>query len=83
MRIQDFYASDRALAKMLGKHQVYWDEVEEIMDQSLPPRRTRSPRGRRRYYVVGQTGSGRPLKVVFELEPQHIARILTAYEFRP
>lgn len=83
VRIEDWYAPPPTLAKMRDKHRVYWDEVVDIMEQDLPPRRTRSPGGHRRYYVVGRTQAGRPLKVIFELEPPRTARVITAYEFRP
>jgi len=82
MRLEHFYATRRARGHMLSKHQVEWHEVVEVMEQNLPPRRIRSAGAPRRYYVVGRTPAGRRLKVIFELEAQRRARIITAYQPR-
>ncbi len=82
MRIEDFYATPRARAHMLGKHGVEWYEVAEAMEQNSAPRRIRSAGTARRYYVLGRTQAGRRLKVIFELEAQQIAHIITAYQVR-
>lgn len=82
MRIEEVYATPRARAHMLGKHSVEWYEVVEAMEQNSPPRRIRSAGSARRYYVLGRTQAGRALKVIFELEAQQTARIITAYQVR-
>ncbi len=82
MRITRFYATAKAKAHMLSKHDVEWYEVADIMYQRLSPRRISAKGDERRYYVKGQTEDGRYLKVIFALEPPDTARIITAFPER-
>ncbi len=82
MRITRLYATAKAQAHMLSKHDVEWYEVADVMYQRLSPRRIAAKGDERRYYVRGQTEDGRYLKVIFALEPPDTARIITAFPER-
>ncbi|MBD3293089.1 MAG: hypothetical protein GF393_09205, partial [Armatimonadia bacterium] len=77
--ITEWWASGSAKRHMLEKHGVYWDEVEEVLEQNPDFRRMRDVRGERRYLAQGRTTDGRYLTVVFALAGP-IARIVTAYD---
>ena len=82
MRITRFYATRKAQAHMLYKHDVEWYEVADVLYQQLSPRRIAANGDERRYYVKGPTEDGRYLKVIFALEPPHTARVITAFPER-
>jgi len=79
MGITEWWASGAAIRHMLNDHGVEWREVEEVLAEEPPFRRTRTVRGQKRYVLHGQTAGGRRLTVVFALEGP-IARIVTAYD---
>ena len=79
MAIREWWASRAARRHMLEKHSVTWNEVEEVLLQEPDPKRSRTVRGERRYFVQGRAQSGRRLTVVFTLEGS-VARVITAYD---
>lgn len=79
MKIRRYFATQETRYHILDKHNIEWYEVEEIMEQNLPVRRTKSPRGERRYYMKGRTETGKHLKVIFVVEEPGTVRVLTAF----
>ena len=79
MRIKRFYAAGFARRHMWAKHRVRWEEVVDIMDQELPPRRVGTRAEERRYTVRGKTTGGRHLRIIFAWEEPDTARVITAY----
>ncbi len=79
MKIRRWTASARAREHMLEKHNVEWQEVEEVMASTPRIRRGRKVRGQQRYYVHGRTHAGRLLTVVFGTRGD-TAMVVTAYQ---
>lgn len=79
LNITGWWASGSAKKHMLEKHNVHWDEVEDILEQHITFRRVQDVWGERRYIMQGRTGNGRYLTVVFAFDG-FIARIITAYD---
>jgi uncharacterized DUF497 family protein len=64
---------------MLGKHNVRWNEVVEVLTGSPRVRRGRDSEGERRYQAIGRTDAGRRLRVIFRLEGE-AAWVITAFD---
>jgi len=64
---------------MLEKHNVEWQEVEEVMATQPQVLRGKKRSGERRYETTARTASGRRLKVIFRIEGD-TACVITAYE---
>ena len=74
-RPQDFeYDFER---DKLAAHGVTFEEAVEAFFLEFEVRRNK--RHRDRYQLVGSTNAGRRLKVIFQLKPNHIIRIITGW----
>ena len=62
----------------LGAHEVTFDEAVECFFSGFEVRRNKSYRDR--YQLLGTTIGGRRLKVIFQLKPGRIVRIITWWD---
>jgi uncharacterized DUF497 family protein len=62
----------------LAAHHVTFDEAVECFFCDFEVRRNRSYRDR--YQLLGTTIGGRHLKIIFQLKPQNVVRIVTGRE---
>jgi uncharacterized DUF497 family protein len=61
----------------LSEHSVSFEEAVECFFSDLEIRRNK--RFRDRYQLIGRTFGGRKLKVIFQLKPGSIVRIITGW----
>ena len=61
----------------LAAHQVTFDEAVECFFSDYEVRRNK--RYRDRYQLIGRTVGGRKLKIVFQLKPKNVVRIITGW----
>lgn len=61
----------------LAAHHVTFDEAVECFFSDFEVRRNKSYRDR--YQLVGRTVGGRSLKVIFQLKPGDVVRIITGW----
>ena len=62
----------------LGAHHVTFDEAVECFFNSFEVRRNKSPH-QDRYQLIGKTDGGRKLKIIFQLKPGNVVRIITGW----
>ena len=62
----------------LAKHRVSFEEAVETFFNGYEVRRNK--RFRDRYQLIGRTNGGRGLKIVFQLKPRNVVRIITGWE---
>ena len=62
----------------LGAHNVTFEEAVECFFSDFEVRRNKSYRDR--YQLFGKTIGGRPLKIIFQLKPGKVVRIITGWE---
>jgi uncharacterized DUF497 family protein len=62
----------------LAAHRVTFEEAVECFFSDFEVRRNK--RYRDRYQLLGRTLGGRKLKVIFQLKPQSIVRIITGWQ---
>lgn len=62
----------------LGAHHVTFDEAVECFFSDFEVRRNKSYRDR--YQLIGTTPGGRKLKIIFQLKPGRVVRIITGWE---
>ncbi|MBC7931465.1 MAG: BrnT family toxin [Rubrivivax sp.] len=62
----------------LAAHHVTFEEAVECFFSDFEVRRNKSFRDR--YQLIGHTLSGRTLKIIFQLKPDSIVRIITGWE---
>ena len=62
----------------LAAHHVTFDEAVECFFSDYEVRRNKSYRDR--YQLVGRTMGGRPLKIIFQLRPRSVVRIITGWQ---
>jgi uncharacterized DUF497 family protein len=62
----------------LAAHRVTFEEALECFFSDFEVRRNKSFRDR--YQLLGQTLGGRRLKIIFQLKPGNIVRIITGWE---
>lgn len=62
----------------LAVHQVTFDEAVQCFFSNYQVRRNKSYRDR--YQLIGTTFGGRRLKIIFQLKPGNIVRIITGWE---
>ncbi len=65
----------------LAAHQVTFDEAVECFFTDYSVRRNKKFTDR--YQLIGRTIGGRRLKVIFQLKPGNVVRIITAWPFGP
>ncbi|HEY3396777.1 MAG TPA: DUF4258 domain-containing protein [Armatimonadota bacterium] len=80
MKITRLGATTHVREKLLEKHGVEWHEVEEVLAQGLHPRRGKNAPAEKRYSLTGRTTAGRMLRVIFALEDDGEARVVTAFD---
>ena len=61
----------------LAAHSVTFDEAVECFFSKFEIRRNKSYRDR--YQLIGRTRGGRRLKIIFQLKPRKIVRIITGW----
>ena len=62
----------------LGEHRIEFDEAVETFFNPYVVRRNKKFRDR--YQLIGRTDAGRKLKIIFQLKPNKIVRIITGWE---
>ena len=62
----------------LAAHGVTFEEAVECFHSDFEVRRHRSDRDR--YQLFGQTLGGRQLKIIFQLKPGRVVRIITEWQ---
>ena len=62
----------------LSSHRVSFEEAMECFFSDFEVRRNKSFRDR--YQLVGRTIGGRRLKIIFQLKPGNLVRIITGWE---
>ncbi|OGP82381.1 MAG: hypothetical protein A2Z08_03145 [Deltaproteobacteria bacterium RBG_16_54_11] len=62
----------------LGVHKVTFEEAIECFFSNFEVRRNKSYRDR--YQLIGKTIGGRTLKIIFQLKPDRVVRIITGWE---
>ena len=62
----------------LAAHGVTFDEAVECFFSDFQVRRNKSYRDR--YQLLGSTWGGRKLKIIFQLKPGNIVRIITGWD---
>lgn len=61
----------------LAAHRVTFEEAVECFFSDFEIRRNK--RYRDRYQIIGQTVGGRGLKIIFQLKPRNVVRIITGW----
>ena len=61
----------------LAAHRVTFEEAVECFFSDFEIRRNK--RYRDRYQLIGQTVGGRGLKIIFQLKPRNVVRIITGW----
>ncbi len=61
----------------LAAHGITFDEAVECFFCEFVVRRNK--RSRTRYQLIGRTAAGRRLKIIFELKPGKVVRIITGW----
>lgn len=61
----------------LAAHDVTFEEAVEIFFSNFTIHRNK--RDRDRFQIVGRTEAGRPLRIIFQLKPGRIVRIITGW----
>jgi len=62
----------------LAAHQVTFNEAVECFFSDYEVRRNK--RYRDRYQLIGRTVGGRKLKIIFQLKPKNVVRIITGWQ---
>ena len=62
----------------LSEHNVTFEEAVEAFFNDYEIRRNR--RFRDRWQLIGQTDGGRKVKIIFQLKPGNIVRIITGWQ---
>lgn len=62
----------------LGAHRVAFEEAVECFFSDFEVRRNKTFKDR--YQLLGKTIGGRKLKIIFQLKPGHVVRIITGWE---
>jgi uncharacterized DUF497 family protein len=61
----------------LATHKVTFEEAIECFFSDFEVRRNKSYRDR--YQLIGRTVGGRRLKIIFQLKPKNVVRIITGW----
>ena len=62
----------------LAAHRVTFEEAVECFFSDFEVRRNKSFRDR--FQLLGRTAGGRPLKIIFQLKPVRVVRIITGWD---
>ena len=64
----------------LSVHRVTFEEAVECFFSDFEIRKNKGYRDR--YQLIGKTLSGRTLKIIFQLKPNNVVRLITGWEIR-
>lgn len=64
----------------LGAHRVTYEEAVSCSFNEFEVRRNKPGRNRDRYQLIGRTDGGRRLKIIFQLKPAGVIRIITGWD---
>jgi uncharacterized DUF497 family protein len=64
----------------LAAHHIVYEEAVECFFNEFDVRRNKPRRHRDRYLLIGRTGGGRPLKIIFQLKPGNVVRIIMGWD---
>ncbi len=80
MKIVECLWLDRFVDKIIGKHNVYPDEVEEVLSSKPTIRKIEKGdvKGENLYIAFGKTNGGRPLSVLFVRKKDQRALVISA-----
>jgi len=62
----------------LAAHRVTFEEAVECFDSDFEVRKNKSDRDR--YQLFGRTLGGRQLKIIFQIKPGNVVRIITGWQ---
>lgn len=62
----------------LAAHHITFEEAVDCFSSDFEVRRDKSFKDR--YQLLGRTAGGRSLKVIFQLKPNHVVRIITGWD---
>ena len=62
----------------LADHRITYEEAVDCFFSDFAVRRNKSYRDR--YQLIGRTLGGRALKIIFQLKPNNIVRIITGWD---
>lgn len=62
----------------LAGHRISFEEAVQCFLSDLVVRRNKSHRDR--YQIIGRTSGGRRLKIIFQLKPGSVVRIITGWQ---
>jgi uncharacterized DUF497 family protein len=62
----------------LAAHHITFEEAVECFFSDFEVRRNKSFKDR--YQLLGRTIGGRPLKIIFQLKPDNVVRIITGWD---
>lgn len=78
----DFVAEDfewdASIGEKLHRHGLTFEEVLECFDNPFEIRRNK--RFSDRFQLLGRTDAGRALKIIFQLKPDNVIRIITGWD---
>jgi len=64
----------------LAAHHIDFEEAVECFFNEFEARRNKPRRYRDRYQLLGHTDGGRRLKIIFQLKPGSVVRIITGWD---
>lgn len=64
----------------LAAHHIELEEAVECFFNEFEVRRNKARKHRDRYQLLGHTGGGRRLKIIFQLKPSSVVRIITGWD---
>jgi uncharacterized DUF497 family protein len=69
---------DKDIQEKLHSHGLYFEEVIQCFYNPFQVRRNKKFKDR--FQLIGKTDNGRKLKVIFQLKPRNIVRIITGWD---
>jgi len=64
----------------LAAHRVNYEEAVECFFNEFEVRRNKPGEHRDRYQLIGRTDGGRRLKIIFQLKPGRVVRVITGWD---
>ena len=64
----------------LAAHHIDYEEAVACFFNEFEVHRNRPGRHRDRYQLIGRTDGGRRLKIIFQLKPGNVVRIITGWD---
>ena len=72
------FEEDENIDRKLAVHQIRFEEAVECFYNGFEVRRNKSFSDR--FQLMGTTDAGRYLKIIFQLKPDNVVRIITGWE---